>query len=367
MSVPSKFRQLGSFHLYYAGIKKAPITTIFIGGNHESSAYMWELMHGGWAAPNIYYMGAASIVKFGDLRIGGLSGIYKSGHYFMGHHERFPLNSGDLRSIYHVRHFHVSRLLMIRSHLDIMLSHDWPLGIYHFGDTRRLLKAKPYFRAEIDENSLGSPACDKLLRQLKPSRWFSAHLHVEFEALFKHSKITNSASTGDEIRAKQAMVSTTSFHALDKCGKNRKSLVFVDIEDADKKAVKLSYDPEWLAIVRACDKYQSYERRSVPIPADLDLRASREWIDENVKEFTIPENFVKTAPAHLDVVEDASLKTQRVPFENPQIEAFCNLIGIDLPKSVAKTSSPVRLPPPPADLLKEENKEEILIDDDEFL
>jgi len=48
-----------------------------VGGNHEASNYMWELYHGGWAAPNIRYLGAAGCIKFGGLRIAGLSGIYK--------------------------------------------------------------------------------------------------------------------------------------------------------------------------------------------------------------------------------------------------------------------------------------------------
>ena len=42
---------------YYSGEKKAPILTIFIGGNHEASNYLQELPYGGWVAKNIYYMG----------------------------------------------------------------------------------------------------------------------------------------------------------------------------------------------------------------------------------------------------------------------------------------------------------------------
>ena len=45
------------FFRYYSGVKRAPILTLFIGGNHESSAFMQELPYGGWVAPNIYYMG----------------------------------------------------------------------------------------------------------------------------------------------------------------------------------------------------------------------------------------------------------------------------------------------------------------------
>jgi len=57
--VPAKFRQLGTFYKYYSGEAVAPYPTIFIGGNHEAANYLWELYHGGWAAPNIYFMGYA--------------------------------------------------------------------------------------------------------------------------------------------------------------------------------------------------------------------------------------------------------------------------------------------------------------------
>lgn len=40
--------------------------------------------YGGWAAPNIYFLGFAGIIKFGNVRIGGLSGIYKANHYNTG-------------------------------------------------------------------------------------------------------------------------------------------------------------------------------------------------------------------------------------------------------------------------------------------
>ena len=85
-SVPPKYRQLGTFPKFYSGEKQAPILTIFIGGNHEASQPLRELFYGGWVAPNIYYLGSAGVVRYGGLRIGGLSGIYKSHDYKMGHH-----------------------------------------------------------------------------------------------------------------------------------------------------------------------------------------------------------------------------------------------------------------------------------------
>lgn len=125
MAVPQKHRKMCDFHKYYSGQARAPILTIFVGGNHgnvifmlllvwwctcmpalvfmeeptpswhtatclprcfvfiiihkhiEASNYLLELAHGGWVAPNIYYMGWSNVINFGGLRIAGLSGIFK--------------------------------------------------------------------------------------------------------------------------------------------------------------------------------------------------------------------------------------------------------------------------------------------------
>jgi len=84
LAVPPKYYALGTFHQYYSGQKVAPVLTIVIGGNHEASNYMWELYHGGWLAPNIYYLGAAGSVLVNGLRIVGASGIYKDHDYRKG-------------------------------------------------------------------------------------------------------------------------------------------------------------------------------------------------------------------------------------------------------------------------------------------
>jgi lariat debranching enzyme len=69
MSCPVKYREIGDFHSYYGGSTKAPYLTIFVGGNHEASSHLWELYYGGWVAPNIYYMGAANVVRLGGVRM----------------------------------------------------------------------------------------------------------------------------------------------------------------------------------------------------------------------------------------------------------------------------------------------------------
>lgn len=188
--MPVKYRQIGDFHEYYSGQKLAPYLTLFLGGNHEASNYLFELYHGGWVAPNIYYLGAANVLRLGPLRISGISGIWKGYDYRKPHFERLPYNKDDVQSVYHVRELDARKLLQVRSQVDVGLSHDWPQGIEKFGDHHTLFKKKRGFQADSDTGRLGSVAAREVLEHLRPSLWFSAHLHVRFTALRSHDTLT---------------------------------------------------------------------------------------------------------------------------------------------------------------------------------
>lgn len=186
VSMPAKYRKIGDFHEYYSGARVAPYLTIFVGGNHEASNYLWELYYGGWVAPNIYYMGAANVVRLGPLRIAGLSGIWKGYNYKKPHYERLPYNQDDIKSIYDVRELDTRKLLQIRTQVDIAVSHDWPRGIEWKGNWRELFRKKPHFEAEAREGSLGSVAAKYVLDRLRPAYWFSAHMHIKYSATLEH-------------------------------------------------------------------------------------------------------------------------------------------------------------------------------------
>lgn len=183
MSVPAKYRVLGDFHEYYSGTKTAPYLTIFIAGNHEAASYLWELYYGGWVAPNIYYMGAANVLRVGPLRIAGLSGIWKGFDYRKAHGERLPFGQGDVKSFYHVREFDVRKLLQIREQVDVGLSHDWPRGVEKHGDVEQLYRLRPMWKEESLDGSLGSVAAEYVMDRLRPAYWFSAHMHWKFSAV----------------------------------------------------------------------------------------------------------------------------------------------------------------------------------------
>ncbi|KAF3004674.1 hypothetical protein E8E14_002758 [Neopestalotiopsis sp. 37M] len=186
MSVPIKYRKLGDFPEYYSGRSKAPFLTIFIGGNHEASSHLWELYYGGWVAPNIYYLGSANVLRFGPIRIAGMSGIWSDLDYNKPHIERLPFNHRDIKSFYHIREFDVRKLLLIREQVDICLSHDWPRAIERNGDEEALWKVKPFLQRESLKGTLGNPAATYVLDRLRPRYWFSAHMHCHFTALKRH-------------------------------------------------------------------------------------------------------------------------------------------------------------------------------------
>lgn len=246
VACPPKYRREGDFPAYYRGEKRAPVTTVFIGGNHEASNYLQELPLGGWVAPNIFYLGHAGALRVGvsehgehggsgggaavatcrrrrpqprrrshaagarsvaeqrderseraprEFVIAGLSGIYKQHDYEKTRDECVPYTDASLRSAYHVRRQDVCALEWFlrdardarrrgtTAAVDVFLSHDWPAGIVHYGDVRRLLRHKPYLAADIESGRLGSPPSMQLLmRAARPRYWFAAHMHCRFDA-----------------------------------------------------------------------------------------------------------------------------------------------------------------------------------------
>ncbi|KAI3969786.1 hypothetical protein MKW92_018749 [Papaver armeniacum] len=282
LNVKPKYRNMNSFWKYYSGQEVAPFPTIFIGGNHEASNHLWELYYGGWTAPNIYFLGFAGVIKFGSVRIGGLSGIYHARHYHLGHYERPPYNESDIRSIYHVREYDVYKLMQVEEPIDIFLSHDWPVGITDYGDWKQLVRFKPYFEQEIQDKTLGSKAAADLLEKLKPPYWFSAHLHCKFAASVQHGE------SGP----------VTKFLALDKCLPGRNFLQIVDIP-SEPGPYEIQYDEEWLAITRKFNSIFPLTRNTTWLGSVQLDKQDREWVKSKLAtRGPKPFDFVQTVPPY---------------------------------------------------------------------
>ena len=364
IAVPDKYKELKGFHRYYSGEKIAPYPTLFIGGNHEASNYLWELYYGGWVAPNIYYLGCSGVVRFGGLRIAGLSGIFDSRSYRLGHFEHPPYDRGSLRTVYHVREYEVRKLLHLKERsVDVFLSHDWPRGVANCGccNRARLLRSKPYFRQEVDRDELGSPAAARLCNRIKPGHWFSAHFHVKFPAVIHHgNSIAEDTLTarqrggtsdvpdgwmtpevlerlgreGGQPSGRVTDQGQTKFLALDKCLPNRDFLQILDFPEAAGPKV-LEHDAEWLAIVKRLHGEMPMERRpaacatdaaSCPGPTAEEVR----WVASRLEAAggaAIKDSFCRTAPTQAEYEMGARQVGHHV--RNPQTLALLELL--DLP------------------------------------
>lgn len=213
----------------------------------------------------------------------------------------------------------------IQMPMDIFMSHDWPLGIYHYGDTANLIKKKKFLRQEVEFNSLGSPAAEELLSHLQPNYWFSAHLHVKFAAVMQHPAKGNSPPR------------VTKFLSLDKCLPHRDFLQIVDIQDRPGSSDDgLEYDPEWLAILKVTNNLQSTTRQHWNPPENnglhqkWDFRVSEDDMMQVVEDLSgkllIPNNFSPSLPAY----DPANPQPQMNPSFNinPQTTELCATLGL---------------------------------------
>lgn len=370
---------MGDFHRYYSGDKQAPVLTLVIGGNHEASSYLSELYYGGWLAPNIYYLGAVNVLRYGPFRIAGLSGIFKASDYHKPHHECLPYDRDEIRSIYHVRECDVSKLLQVRFPVDIGISHDWPRHVEWFGDYKKLFADQPRFFESAKIDNLGSAPAEQVMNFLRPKHWFSGHMHVKYSAVVEHKSnmvedVFKDLAISDELRAQLPISmfgaasrkknsapkssppditnTVTHFLALDKPGENREFLELLDVNLCSNVAhssakpymqktpegkFTLHYDEEWLSIIRSSG--------DGPIAGDVSLDIGLEksdaactskvlqnlrWIQTNITAkglLKIPENFEKHAPIY-DPNKKIKANEQPSEYPNSQTGSFCKMLQI---------------------------------------
>lgn len=351
MACPDKYKSMNTFYKYYSGERRAPVLTIFVGGNHEASNHLQELPYGGWVAENIYYLGIAGCVRLtSSVTVCGLSGIYDKRDLHKGRFELAPYDRSSERSIYHTRQFDANRLFLLPSAKPVrfFLSHDWPVNVVPKGTARteQLLRKKPFFREDVDKGELGSPVLRDLLCKLRPSYWFSAHLHVKFATEVVEEQDEDLCLEEEE----EDRPRTTKFLALDKIVKGRDFLQILDLPEVTEP-VELQYDLDWLAIVKATHERQPTQQWSESkTAAGLDLGAAQAFVRSKFGDapVPVPSNFVQTVRAY-DPAGGEQGELRVKVCGNPQLDAFYDLLELShlLPFTVPFTAPPPLATPSP--------------------
>lgn len=351
LSVPVKYRKIGDFPDYYSGKKTVPKLTIFVGGNHECSNYLMTLPYGGWVCDNMYYMGYSGVIRYRGLRIAGISGIFNQPDCNRGRFERMPLNQSTIRSIYHTRKLDVYRLQLLQERIssnpiDVMLSHDWPVKVYDYGNKQQLLRFKPGFKQDMEsKQGLGNPLTRPLIFQLKPRRWFAAHLHCRFSARIIHGEPDDNNEDNK-----------TEFLSLDKIENKYKNnrrnyfMEILDIEPMDKNAKdddrdNIYHDPEWLTILRKTAHLERYTygdmfcpRLDEPsgqafYPSDEDIEKTKTIMSKKglkiEMNFRMVEPVIYDRPGNVQVSLDTN---RRLTHSNFQTDDLCSRLGIQIPE-----------------------------------
>lgn len=200
---------------------------------------------------------------------------------------------------------------------------------------------------------MGSLPGELILKKLRPAYWFSAHLHVKYAALFAHHSPFDSSepvANPDEIMIEDsdddveervqkeepgkeekmdvqmdedplANVVTsdnrpthTRFLALDKILPGRPFLQILDFPSSPDSPKELTFDEEWLAIVKATAEYlsQSHTQRVMPSDSELEskVKECRLWVQDRVS--SDPEK-MRLPPFCMTAPVDDPTTTERPP------------------------------------------------------
>ena len=172
---PEGGRRVGDFPRYATGASRLPAEVVFIGGNHEPWGSL-ERVGSGELAPGFHFLGRAGSVRRLGLTIAGLSGIFHPRHSERPREGAGP-EQGNWDKATCERATYFSRedvaALLARPRVDVLLLHDWPLGVLEDHHRARLPGLAP-------GEAVGSEPARLLVERLSPAWVFCGHRHVAY-------------------------------------------------------------------------------------------------------------------------------------------------------------------------------------------
>ncbi|RCK57393.1 Lariat debranching enzyme [Candida viswanathii] len=270
-----------------------------------------KLKYGGWVAPNIYYLGEFGSLWFKGIQITGWSGIFNY-HSFVNQSvqmEKVPFDSSEIRSVYHTKLQAFAKMYMMNHDMDVVMSHDWPVGIERYGDAQKLLKMKPFFKEDIKSGKLGSPLNKFLLGYLRPKLWCSAHLHVKFEATIKRDsgKVNENELELDMDDEEEV--------------KNKEEIA-LDMDDEEEKEGKVGFEETFHFVQQNGSKKLKSELTPQRGPCDHDTKFLALDKCGKRRNFLQIETIDVTHPAHPSFTQDKLYYSKRAIAINRVVEAY---------------------------------------------
>ncbi|GAA3443011.1 metallophosphoesterase [Planomonospora venezuelensis] len=164
MGGPAKYRKVGDFPRFAAGLQAMSAPVHFIGGNHEPWPALDAHGPGEWA-PGFHFLGRSGVTEVAGLRVAFLSGIYS--RYFSEPDEPPAVTPERLKEYGYFTKPHVDRVLAQArgKTVDLLITHDWPAGLSyrHHGKL-----------------AVGCDRIRMLTETLRPQVHICGHMHVPF-------------------------------------------------------------------------------------------------------------------------------------------------------------------------------------------
>ena len=189
-----------------------------------------------------------------------------------------------------------------------------------------MLKKVPYiFQNGAIFTDLGSEMYKTVLDQLMPKMWFASKVRYSL----------------DKIYRRPACQRETHFYSMNQFLPNRKRLVVIDVDAPNQNG--LEYDLEWMAILRATNRFVSIEREpnyelpELTTPIEADLNEEKELIRPAFKgNLKVPKNFAIDLP--IKSVARITLKDtdpqRELNYISKQTRSFCSLLSITDPNQL---------------------------------